>query len=91
QSENPFPNFSTITRFSHAIIISDFLDHPEKIIRDLTLLSTKQVSAHLIEIADPAEETFPYKGHTEFFDPETKEKHILGKAEDLRENYCQLY
>ncbi|UNE53752.1 DUF58 domain-containing protein [Bartonella machadoae] len=91
QSDNPFPNFSTVTRFSHAIIISDFLDHPEKIIRDLTLLSTKQVTAHLIEIADPAEETFPYKGHTEFFDPETKEKHILGKAEDLRENYCQLY
>ncbi|WP_208436028.1 DUF58 domain-containing protein [Bartonella phoceensis] len=91
QSENPFPNFATITRFSQAIIISDFLDYPEKIIQDLTILSTKQVTTHLIEISDPAEENFPYRGHTEFFDPETKEKHIFGKAENLREHYCKLY
>ncbi|ENN94430.1 DUF58 domain-containing protein [Bartonella vinsonii] len=91
QNENPFANFSTLTRFSHAIIISDFLDHPEKIIKHLTLLSTKQVTAHLIEIADPAEENFPYTGRTEFFDPETKEKHIFGKAENLRNHYCKLY
>ncbi|GAA4662282.1 DUF58 domain-containing protein [Bartonella pachyuromydis] len=91
QNENSFPNFSTITRFSHAIIISDFLDHPEKIIQHLSTLSTKQVTAHLIEIADPAEENFPYRGCTEFFDPETKEKHTFGKAENLRENYCKLY
>ncbi|UNF29506.1 DUF58 domain-containing protein [Bartonella krasnovii] len=89
--ENSLPDFSTITRFSHAIIMSDFLDHPEKIIQHLAPLSTKQVTAHLIEIADPAEESFPYTGHTEFFDPETKEKHIFGKAENLRKSYCKLY
>ncbi|WP_273717635.1 MULTISPECIES: DUF58 domain-containing protein [Bartonella] len=89
--KNSFPDFSTITRFSHAIIMSDFLDHPEKIIQHLNVLLTKQVTAHLIEIADPAEESFPYTGHTEFFDPETKEKHIFGKAENLRKSYCKLY
>ncbi|WP_074381332.1 DUF58 domain-containing protein [Bartonella doshiae] len=91
QNENLFPDFSTITRFSHAVIMSDFLDHPEKTIQHLTVLSTKQVTAHLIEVADPAEEIFPYKGCTEFFDPETKEKRVFGKAEDLREHYCKLY
>ncbi|MBX4335113.1 DUF58 domain-containing protein [Bartonella raoultii] len=91
RNENPFPDFSTITRFSHVIIMSDFLDHPEKIIQHLTVLSTKQVTVHLIEVADPAEENFPYKGHTEFFDPETKEKHIFKKAESLRKDYCKLY
>ncbi|WP_375622266.1 MULTISPECIES: DUF58 domain-containing protein [unclassified Bartonella] len=89
--KNSFPDFSTITRFSHAIIISDFLDHPEKIIQHLTVLSTKKVTAHLIEIADPAEENFPYAGRTEFFDPETKEKHVSTKAENLRNSYCKLY
>lgn len=89
--KNSFPDFSTITRFSHAIIMSDFLDHPKKIIQHLNILSTKQVTAHLIEIADPAEESFPYTGHTEFSDPETKEKHIFGKAENLRKSYCKLY
>ncbi|WP_317993545.1 DUF58 domain-containing protein [Bartonella gliris] len=90
-TENPFPDFSTITRFSHAIIISDFLDYPEKIIQYLTILSAKRVTAHLIEVADPAEEHFPYAGCTEFFDPETKEKRVLGKAENFRERYCKLY
>ncbi|WP_375625086.1 MULTISPECIES: DUF58 domain-containing protein [unclassified Bartonella] len=89
--ENSFPDFSTITRFSHVVIMSDFLDYPEKIIQHLTVLTTKQVTAHLIEISDPAEESFPYTGHTEFFDPETKEKHVSTKAEDLRKNYCKLY
>ncbi|WP_375620688.1 DUF58 domain-containing protein [Bartonella sp. AA97HXZ] len=89
--ENLFPDFSTITRFSHVIIMSDFLDYPEKIIQYLTVLTTKQVTAHLIEISDPAEESFPYTGHTEFLDPETKEKHVSTKAEDLRKSYCKLY
>ncbi|EYS94712.1 hypothetical protein H704_00909 [Bartonella bacilliformis Peru38] len=91
QDENPFPNFSTITRFSQVIIISDFLDHPEMIIQNLGALAAKQVNAHLIEVADPAEESFPYTGRTEFFDPETKEKILLGKAEHFREDYCNLY
>ncbi|WP_375681748.1 DUF58 domain-containing protein [Bartonella sp. CE47NXGY] len=89
--ENSFPDFSTITRFSHVVIMSDFLDYPEKVIQHLTVLTTKQVTAHLIEISDPAEESFPYTGHTEFLDPETKEKHVSTKAEDLRRSYCKLY
>ncbi|MET3589800.1 uncharacterized protein (DUF58 family) [Bartonella silvatica] len=91
QKESPFPDFSMLTRFSHAIIISDFLDQPENIIQHLTILSAKQVSAHLIEIVDPAEENFPYTGHTEFTDPETGEKYLSGKAESLRKRYCKLY
>ncbi|WP_375645504.1 DUF58 domain-containing protein [Bartonella sp. AA56HLJMS] len=89
--ENSFPDFSTITRFSHVVIMSDFLDYPEKVIQHLTALTTKQVTAHLIEISDPAEESFPYTGHTAFLDPETKEKHVSTKAEDLRKSYCKLY
>ncbi|EJF86253.1 DUF58 domain-containing protein [Candidatus Bartonella washoeensis] len=90
-TENPFPDFSTITRFSHAIVISDFLDYPEKIIQYLNILSAKRVTAHLIEVADPAEECFPYAGCTEFFDPETKEKRVLEKAENFRDHYRKLY
>ncbi|MEL6094008.1 DUF58 domain-containing protein [Bartonella schoenbuchensis] len=91
QAENSFPDFSAITRFSQVIIISDFLDQPEQIIQHLKILVAKQVNAHLIEVADPAEESFPYKGRTEFFDPETKQKLLLGKAENLRKHYCKLY
>ncbi|MCZ2204114.1 DUF58 domain-containing protein [Bartonella sp. A05] len=91
QAENSFPDFSAITCFSQVIIISDFLDHPEKIMQHLTTLAAKQVTVHLIEVADPAEEHFPYTGCTEFFDPETQEKLVLGQVENLRDQYCKLY
>lgn len=91
QTEDSFPDLSAITRFSEVIIISDFLDYPEKIIPHLTALAAKQVTAYLIEVVDPAEEHFPYTGCTEFFDPETQEKLVLGKAENLRKQYHKLY
>ena len=44
----------------------------------LDVLPRHGVRAHLIEVADPAEETFPYAGRTEFSDPETGEKLTAG-------------
>jgi uncharacterized protein (DUF58 family) len=49
------------------------------------------VRAHLIEVADPAEETFPYAGRTEFTDPETGDKLTAGRAEMLGDEYRLLY
>ncbi|MDF1600359.1 DUF58 domain-containing protein, partial [Mesorhizobium sp. YIM 152430] len=54
-------------------------------------LATRGVRAHLIEIADPAEEEFPYAGRTEFQDPETGAKLTAGRAETLRDDYRTLY
>ncbi len=46
---------------------------------------------HLVEVADPAEETFPYAGRTEFTDPETGDRLTAGRAEQLGEEYRTLY
>jgi uncharacterized protein (DUF58 family) len=45
----------------------------------------------VVEIADPAEEEFPYAGRTEFVDPETGDKLISGRAETVREDYRNAY
>jgi len=45
----------------------------------------------LVEVADPAEETFPYAGRTEFTDPETGDKLTAGRAEMLGDEYRLLY
>jgi uncharacterized protein (DUF58 family) len=45
----------------------------------------------MIEVADPAEESFPYSGRTEFRDPETGEKLTAGRAELLQDDYRRLY
>jgi len=85
------PDFSQIRRFSDVIIASDFLDDPQDIMAWLDPLTRRGVRAHLIEVADPAEESFPYSGRTEFQDPETGEKLTAGRAETLADDYRNLY
>lgn len=85
------PDLSTIRRFSDIIIASDFLDPAEETMAWLDVLARHGVRAHLIEVADPAEEDFPYAGRTEFTDPETGEKLTAGRAENLGEEYRRLY
>ena len=81
------PISPTIRRFSDIVIASDFLDPVEETMAWLDVLARHGVRAHLIEVADPAEETFPYAGRTEFTDPETGEKLTAGRAEQLRDDY----
>lgn len=85
------PDLSMIRRFSDIVIAGDFLDPVEETFAWLDVLSRHGVRAHLIEIADPAEETFPYAGRTEFTDPETGEKLIAGRAETFSAEYRNVY
>lgn len=85
------PDFNVIKRFSDIVIASDFLDPVEETMEWLDLLARHGVRAHLIEIADPAEENFPFGGRTEFTDPETGEKLTAGRAELLGDEYRKLY
>jgi len=85
------PDLMPLRRFSDIILISDFLDPVEETQGWLDTLARRGVRAHLIEIADPAEETFPYSGRTEFRDPETGDKLTAGRAEALAQDYRRLY
>lgn len=85
------PDLSAMKRFSDIVLISDFLDPVDETKEWLDELAGRGVRAHLIEIADPAEEDFPYTGRTEFQDPETGVKLTAGRAETLREDYRNLY
>ncbi len=42
---------------------------------------------HLVQILDPAEETLPYDGRTEFTSIERNERVTIGRVEQLRERY----
>ncbi|GHC65519.1 DUF58 domain-containing protein [Limoniibacter endophyticus] len=85
------PDLTTIRRNCDVILAGDFLDAPEETIAWLQVLSRHSVRAHLVEIADPAEESFPYNGRTEFVDPEDGARLTLGRAETLLEDYRNLY
>lgn len=85
------PDLSGIRRFSDIVLISDFLDPVEETMAWLDVLARHGVRAHLIEVADPAEESFPYSGRTEFRDPESGERLTAGRAERIADDYRQIY
>ncbi|MEX2691762.1 DUF58 domain-containing protein [Rhizobium mongolense] len=85
------PDIAMIRGWSDLVLIGDFLDDAPAIMARLTPLARRGLRGHVIEIADPAEELFPYTGRTEFTDPETGSKLVSGRAENIREAYSRAY
>lgn len=91
QKSGILADYTAVKRFSHVIIISDFLDKTEDWNRIFTLLAEKQTYIDLIAIADPAEENFPFRGNTLFFDPENRRELYFGQAQKAAQIYKQVY
>jgi uncharacterized protein (DUF58 family) len=85
------PDTRMIRGASDIVLIGDFLDDADRVMDRITPLARRGLRGHVVEIADPAEETFPYTGRTEFTDPETGDKLTSGRAETLREDYQRAY
>lgn len=69
------------------IWISDFLADRAEIDDKISRLSSGGARGHLVMIADPIEETFPFTGHTEFLDVDSSASLRVGRAEAFREDY----
>ncbi len=80
-----------IKKHSELVLISDFLDPVDKIFEQLETTARRGIRGHLVQIIDPAEECFPYSGRTQFVDPETGNKLIAGRAEQMAEEYRTLF
>lgn len=85
------PETSMIRGWSDLVLIGDFLDDAQSIMARLGPLARRGLRGHVIEVADPAEELFPYTGRTEFTDPETGAKLTSGRAENVRDAYNRAY
>ena len=72
---------------SHAVLISDFLTDPAALAARIRRLAARGAHGHLVQIADPAEETFPFIGHTEFVDVDSAARLRVGQAESFRSDY----
>jgi uncharacterized protein (DUF58 family) len=81
------PPAARLARFSTVILFSDFLDPIEKIRETIENLGAAGANGHLVQILDPAEETLPYKGRTEFLSPDGSERWVADRVEGLRERY----
>jgi uncharacterized protein (DUF58 family) len=85
--QNSLPPPARLSRFSSALLFSDFLDPPEVIAARLNEMAENGVQGYLVQILDPAEETLAYQGRIEFRSPEGGERWIADRVEMLRPQY----
>jgi uncharacterized protein (DUF58 family) len=83
------PPKARLSRFSSAILVGDFLDPAEAVVRRLNEMAENGVQGHLIQVLDPAEETLAYEGRVEFRSPEGGERWIADRVETVRGAYRQ--
>ena len=86
-SETSLPPNARLRRFSECLLFGDFLEPIAEMSRRFEEIAAQGVRGHLIEVVDPAEETLPYAGRTEFAASEGRDRMIAGRAESLREDY----
>jgi len=72
---------------SEVVMLSDLWSPIADVHAKIALLSSSGAHGHVVQIVDPAEETFPYSGRIEFVDPEDGHSITVGRAEAWREEY----
>ncbi|MGB7118164.1 MAG: DUF58 domain-containing protein [Bradyrhizobium sp.] len=72
---------------SEIVVLSDFWSPIADIRSMLAVLSASGAHGALIQVVDPAEETFPYSGRVEFVEPEDGNVIIAGRAERWASDY----
>ncbi len=81
------PPAQQLPRHASCVLFGDFLEPLETIRERFGRIAADGLNGHVIQITDPAEETLPYAGRTEFLDMAGQGRFIAGRAETLREDY----
>jgi len=72
---------------SEIVLLSDLWSPIAEVRRTIAQMSANGAHGHVVQIVDPAEETFPFSGRVEFIDPEDGHSITVGRAEAWREDY----
>jgi uncharacterized protein (DUF58 family) len=83
------PNFSPAP-YSEVLLLSDFWSPVSEFRRVIGQLAANGARGHVVQVVDPAEETFPYAGRVEFIEPEGLGSITAGRAETWRNDYQAL-
>ena len=82
------PRVSCPPRSPRSCSCSDLWSDIADIRGTFTQLSGNGARGHVVQIVDPAEETFPYWGRVEFIEPEGAGRITAGRAETWRADYA---
>jgi len=81
------PPRAPVSRLSEVVILSDCLVKIDAFRDEVKALAASGSRGHVLQIADPIEETFPYKGRVEFEESEDGSLLTVGRAEMWRDEY----
>ncbi len=80
------PSFAP-SPLAEVVILSDLWSPFADVQKTIAQLSAGGAQGHVVQIVDPAEETFPYSGRVEFVEPEGAGAITAGRAETWRADY----
>ena len=80
------PSFAP-SSLAEIVVLSDLWSPIADVHRMIAQLSSTGAQGHVVQIVDPAEETFPYHGRIEFVEPEGAGAITAGRAETWRPDY----
>jgi len=72
---------------SEIVVLSDLWSPIKDVHSTIAQLSANGAHGHVVQVVDPAEETFPFSGRVEFYDPEDGHSITVGRAEAWRAEY----
>jgi uncharacterized protein (DUF58 family) len=81
------PSFSP-SALAETVVLSDLWSPIDDVRRTITQLAASGAQGHVVQIVDPAEETFPYAGRIEFVEPEGAGSVTAGRAESWQTEYA---
>jgi uncharacterized protein (DUF58 family) len=83
------PAFSP-SPLAEIVVLSDLWSPIAEVQATIAQLSATGSHGHVVQVVDPAEESFPYSGRVEFIEPEGAGSITAGRAETWRSDYQGL-
>jgi uncharacterized protein (DUF58 family) len=80
------PSFAP-SPLSEVVVLSDLWAPIDDVRGTIAQLSATGAHGHVVQVVDPAEETFPYSGRIEFIEPEGAGSVTAGRAETWRNDF----
>ncbi len=81
------PPIAPISYGARLVVLSDFFTDIETLQSAIDIYAGNGASGVLVQVIDPAEEDFPFRGRTEFRDVEGTERRLFGDASSVATDY----
>jgi len=89
--ERGLPGFEMLPRHGRLVLFGDFLSSIDDVRLAVNAYAHHGVKGQLVQIVDPAEETFPYDGRIQFEGPEGEGQTVIGNVETVAEQYRSVF